>query len=203
MKSPRALVRRITRRLKLGWSRLTMHPGFMPGLEMGLAGLALAVGLMSYLILTRAQAPATGLSPPQVTVLLIVNLVPLIAVLVLIARRVALLLANRRARVAGANLHVRLVSMFAALAAIPTILVVVFASLLFQFGVQFWFSDKARTVLDNADRVAQAYVEDARERILEDSVAMAGDLSGYAADFGLGSADFQQGLEIQIGRAHV
>ncbi|MCX7900361.1 MAG: 16S rRNA (uracil(1498)-N(3))-methyltransferase, partial [Methylocystis sp.] len=46
----------------------------------------------------------------------------------------------------------------AALAAIPTILVVVFASLLFQFGVQFWFSDKARTVLDNADQVAQAYV---------------------------------------------
>lgn len=170
----------------------------MPGLEMGLAALALLVGLMSYLVLTRVQAPATGLSPPQVAVLLIVNLVPLIAVLVLIARRVALLLANRRARVAGANLHVRLVSLFAALAAIPTILVVVFASLLFQFGVQFWFSDKARTVLDNADQVAQAYVADAKERILEDILAMADDVAGYATEFGLGSADFQQGLAFQV-----
>ena len=81
---------------------------------------------------------------------------PLLALMLLIARRVAILIANRRAGRAGAQLHVRLVALFAALAAAPTVLVVIFASLLFQFGVQFWFSDRAKTVLDNADRVAQA-----------------------------------------------
>lgn len=163
-----------------------------------MAGLAFAIGLLSYGILTREQAPAAGLGPQATTVLLIVNLVPLLALLVLIARRVALLLASRKAGMAGANLHVRLLLMFAGLAAVPAILVVVFASLLFQFGVQFWFSDKARTILANADRVAQAYVSENKARILDDILAMARDVGGYAAEFGLGSADFRDGLAFQV-----
>ncbi|MFQ3665364.1 MAG: PAS domain-containing sensor histidine kinase [Sphingomonadaceae bacterium] len=182
-----------------GWSAETSRQGrFMTSLEVVLAAAAAAIGLMSYAILTRGQVPATGLSPSLVTGLLIVNLVPLMALLVLIARRVALLLANRRAGLTGASLHVRLVALFAALAAIPTILVVVFASLLFQFGVQFWFSDRARTVLDNADRVAQAYVQENKARILDDIIAMGGDLSGYASEYGLPSEQFSEGLAFQV-----
>ena len=178
--------------------RLLDNPRRVAALELGLALLVLAIGLGSYTLLTRSQVPATGLAPPLVTGLLVVNLVPLIALLVLMARRFALLLANRRAGIAGAHLHVRLVSLFAALAAVPTVLVVVFASLLFQYGVQFWFSERARTVLDNADRVAQAYVQENKARILADIVAMAGDLGGYAGEFGLPSARFSEGLAFQV-----
>ena len=42
------------------------------------------------------------------------------------------------------RLHVRLVALFSVIAAVPTLLVVIFASLLFQYGVEFWFSDRAR-----------------------------------------------------------
>ncbi len=185
-------------RRRLSLSRLLDNPQRGAALELGLAALVLAIGLGSYALLTRDQVPATGLAPSVMTGLLVVNLVPLIALLVLIARRFALLLANRRAGIAGAHLHVRLVSLFAALAAVPTILVVVFASLLFQFGVQFWFSERARTVLDNADRVAQAYVEENKARILDDILAMAGDLGGYAEDFGLPSIRFSEGLAFQV-----
>ncbi|WP_448585714.1 ATP-binding protein [Thermaurantiacus sp.] len=181
-----------------GLARLVAAPAALRSVEVGLAGLVVVVGLLTYGILARAQAPAAGLSPTAVTTLLIVNLVPLLALLVLIARRIAILLANRRAGVAGASLHVRLVALFAALAAVPTILVVAFASLLFQFGVQFWFSDRARTILANADRVAQAYVADARTRIRDDILAMERDVSGYALDFGIGSGDFAEGLAFQV-----
>ena len=44
-------------------------------------------------------------------------------------------------------MHVRLVAFFSVVASVPTLLVVIFASLLFQSGVQFWFSDRARTIL--------------------------------------------------------
>ncbi|WP_448581496.1 sensor histidine kinase [Thermaurantiacus sp.] len=178
--------------------RLFDNPRRVAAIELGLAVLVLAIGLGSYILLTRGQVPATGLPPPVVTGLLVINLVPLIALLVLMARRFALLLANRRAGIAGAQLHVRLVSLFAALAAVPTVLVVVFASLLFQFGVQFWFSERARTVLENADQVARAYVEENKARILDDIVAMAGDLGGYASEFGLPSARFSEGLAFQV-----
>jgi two-component system nitrogen regulation sensor histidine kinase NtrY len=113
-------------------------------------------------------------------------------------RRGALLLANRRRELAGAQLHVRLVALFAGIAAVPTVLVVIFASLLFQFGVQFWFSDRVKTILEGSNQVAQAYVEENRERVADDIVAMASDVSNYARDFGAGSDLFARGLQFQV-----
>ncbi|MGL6044119.1 MAG: HAMP domain-containing protein, partial [Sandaracinobacteroides sp.] len=186
------------RYLRRRFGRWAASPDRFPGLEIGFAAIALFVGLGSYAVLTGQRVPAEGFSPQRVTLLLVANLLPLLALMMLIARRVAILIANRKAGRAGAQLHVRLVALFAALAAAPTILVVIFASLLFQFGVQFWFSDRAKTVLDNADRVAQAYVEENKSRILADIRAMGGDLSTYSTDFGIGSQAFREGLAFQV-----
>ncbi len=194
--SQRAAVRLRLARRRFG--RWAASPDRFPGLEIGFAAVAIIVGLASYAVLTGQRAPAEGFSPQSVTLLLVSNLLPLLSLLVLIARRVAILIANRRAGRAGAQLHVRLVALFATLVAAPTILVVVFASLLFQFGVQFWFSDRAKTVLDNADRVAQAYVQENKSRILDDIVAMGQDVSKYSADFGIDAPAFRQGLELQV-----
>ncbi|TPE59037.1 PAS domain-containing sensor histidine kinase [Sandaracinobacter neustonicus] len=194
--SQRAAVRFRLARRRFG--RWAANPDQFPVLEIVFAAVAVVLGLASYAFLTGQRAPAEGFSPQLVTLLLLANLLPLLALLLLIGRRVAILIANRRAGRAGAQLHVRLVALFAALAAAPTILVVVFASLLFQFGVQFWFSDRAKTVLDNADRVAQAYVEENKSRILADIVAMGGDLSNYTVDFGIGTQAFREGLAFQV-----
>ena len=134
------------------------------------------------------------------TLLLVANLLPLMALIVLIARRAAILLTNRRRGTAGAQMHVRLVALFAGVAAVPTLLVVIFASLLFQFGTQFWFSDRARTVLENADKVAQAYVAEKQQQIVGDIVAMAGDVADYGQQFGYNSKDFREGLLYQVPR---
>ncbi|PXA83513.1 PAS domain-containing sensor histidine kinase [Nostoc sp. 3335mG] len=56
----------------------------------------------------------------------------------------------------------------------PTLLVVVFASLLFQYNAAFWFSDSARTVLESSDRVAQAYVGEYRDSLDREMPVMAG-----------------------------
>ncbi|QMW24288.1 sensor histidine kinase NtrY-like [Sandaracinobacteroides saxicola] len=191
----RAVVWRQWRRRVARWANAG---DFYPRLELGLALLALLMGIASYAVLTGKRAPAVGFDPPLIAALLLANLVPLIALLVLIARRVAILVSNRRQGIAGAQLHVRLVALFASMAAVPTILVVVFAALLFQFGVQFWFSDRAKTVLDNADRVAQAYVEENKSRILDDIIALGRDVRGYAVDYGVGSASFRDGLAFQV-----
>lgn len=186
---------RIRRRRTERWLKA---PGRFPGLEIIVAAIAVVVGLTSYAILTGRHAPVEGFSPQTATLLLVANLLPLLVLLVLIARRVAILIGNRRANIAGAHLHVRLTALFAALAAAPTLIVVVFASLLFQYGVQFWFSDRTRTVLDNADRVAAAYVDENKERILDDIVAMGRDISSYSSEFGLQSASFRDGLAFQV-----
>ena len=186
---------RVQRRRFNRWrSRVDLYPR----LEVAVAMLVVVLGIGSYAVLTGASAPAAGFSPPLVTLLLVANLLPLMALLVLIARRVAILLTNRRRGTAGAQMHVRLVALFAGVAAVPTLLVVVFASLLFQFGVQFWFSDRARSVLDNADQVAQAYLAENKQRIFFDIDAMANDVNSYARDYGVGSPTFREAIAFQL-----
>ena len=186
------------RRLRRRYNRLVSRSDLYPRLEIGAAITTIVLGWSSYALLAGQGTPATGVSPPLVTALVVANLLPVMTLLVLMARRVAILLGNRRRGLAGAQLHVRLVALFAGVAAVPTILVVVFASLQFQFGVQFWFSDRVRTILDGSNQVAQAYVEENRQRVADDILAMSNDVNNYARDFGTGSALFARGLQFQV-----
>lgn len=185
--------RRLRRRLSRWISRVDLYPR----LEIGLAVTAVVAGVISYLILTNVALTGAN-TPTGRTFLLVANLVPLMALLVLIGRRFVILRVNRQRGLAGARMHVRLVALFSMIAAVPTLLVVVFASLLFQFGTQFWFSDRARTVLENAEQVAQSYVEENKQRIIADIEAMGSDVYEYASNYGIDSPGFSEGLAFQV-----
>ncbi|MDP4604561.1 MAG: PAS domain-containing sensor histidine kinase, partial [Erythrobacter sp.] len=111
--------------------------------------LVMAAGA-TWLAFSRASAPDDLLPTMQVSVLLMATLVPAMALLVLIGRRVAL----RRAAGSTARLHVRLVFFFSMVAALPTLLVAGFAAFLFQTGVDFWFSDDSRGLTKTVLRMA-------------------------------------------------
>jgi two-component system nitrogen regulation sensor histidine kinase NtrY len=170
----------------------------MPIVEIATVVAVIVIAVISYFIITEQGRPEAMLTPPAVAALLVANLVPIMALMVLIARRMA------RARAAASpiggkgRLHVRLVALFSAIAAVPTLMVVVFASFLFQSGVQFWFSDRARTVLENADRVAQVYASENMERINRDIIAMGGDVVADINDFGIDSPMFSEALFRQV-----
>jgi two-component system nitrogen regulation sensor histidine kinase NtrY len=65
---------------------------------------------------------------------------------------------------------------FSLVAAIPTLIVAVFASLLFQSGVEFWFSDQQRGLLEDANELARGYYDENQREVGQEAVAMAGDL---------------------------
>ena len=133
--------------------------------------LLLAVGA-TWLTYSRATAPDTLLPTIQVSVLLMATLVPAMALLVLIGRRVAL----RRAAGSTARLHVRLVFFFSMVAALPTLLVAGFAAFLFQTGVDFWFSDDSRGLMENATALAQNYYDANQREVQQETLAMASDM---------------------------
>src|SRR5438067_11473345 len=133
---------------------------------------------LSFWLLRRGAEPGTLLSPPLIALLLIANLLPAIALMVLYSRRVAVSRAERGGLGSG-RLHVRLLALFSAIAAVPTVLVVIFASLLFQSGLQFWFSNRARTMLENTVQIARASYDAENERVASETVTMSGDLAQY------------------------
>ena len=151
-------------------------------LEIATLIVMLAMTVLTWFALRHWTSPERPLSPPFVALLLVANLVPAMGLMVLLARRFARARAEASPLGSRGRLHVRLVALFSVLAAVPTLLVVIFASLLFQFGMEFWFSGSARTVLSNADRVAQTYVDEHRKRLGEENVAMAGDLLNALAN---------------------
>src|SRR6059058_2082119 len=135
-----------------------------------------AMMAFSVWVLRRGAEPGTLLSPPLIALLLIANLLPAIGLMVLYSRRVA----KRRAEqvgLGGGRLHVRLVALFSAIAAVPTVLVAIFASLLFQSGLEFWFSNRARSMLENTVQVARTTYRYELGRVGAEAVTMAGNMS--------------------------
>ena len=169
----------------------------MPIIEFGTVAALLAIVTVSYFVVTRTGQQGALLTPPMVAVLLVANLVPAMLLMMLVARRVAVRRAAASPTGGKGRLHVRLVALFSVVAAVPTLLVVVFASLLFQNGMEFWFSDRARTVLASAENVAQVYEQEHRERLQLDIEAMGVDMVDRINRFGVDSKAFEDELWYQ------
>ena len=189
MESP--IVNEVRPRWRRRLSVAVQRSRLIPYIEIGTVIAVLAVAIGSYLVATRQGDPESPLTPPTVAMLMVANLVPAMALLVLLARRVAMGRAERSEVGGRGRLHVRLVALFSVIAAVPTIMVVIFASLLFQSGMQFWFSDRARTVLAGAEQVATIYESEHKGRIAADLQAMGGDMVNVINRVGLDSPAFE------------
>lgn len=160
------------------WRRLQVssrRANFYFWLEM-LAAMALA-GMIVATYVTFTSAPPDGqlLPSARVASLLIGTLIPAMTLLVLFGRRMAI----RRAAGSTARLHVRLVFFFSMIAAVPTLLVAAFAAILFQSGIDFWFSEDSRNLMRNANLLAEEYYEQNQVDVAYETTAMAGDLRYY------------------------
>ena len=163
------------------------------------------VAIIAFLCMTvttwvaLASQPDRGsLLPSNLTATLLVGtLVPAMALLVLLGRRMAL---RRAAETLGGTgrLHVQLVFLFSMIAAIPTLLVVIFASFLFQSGVEFWFSDNSRGLLENANNLAKGYYEQNLREVSNQSIAMADDLHYLLGERAITSPQFSEQLSYQL-----
>jgi two-component system, NtrC family, nitrogen regulation sensor histidine kinase NtrY len=141
-------------------------------------GVVLLAMLITSASILSSGDPGSTLSPPFIALLLISNLIPAIILMVLFSRRLAL----RRAEQGGlgtGQLHTRLVALFSVIAAVPTVLVAIFASLLFQSGLEFWFSDKARGMLENSVQLAQGTYNREAQRVADETTTMSDDLAAY------------------------
>jgi two-component system nitrogen regulation sensor histidine kinase NtrY len=147
-----------------------------PSLIAFAVGIAAAVaGVLTYLTITGlGPFPAT---PRAMVFLFVVDLCLVLSLALLIAWRLTQLLMERNRGAAGSRLHMRMVATFSVIAAVPAILVAVFAAVSFNLGVEAWFSERVQTALDNSVSVADAYVAEHKEVIRADILAMAFDLN--------------------------
>ncbi|MCB1379011.1 MAG: PAS domain-containing sensor histidine kinase [Alphaproteobacteria bacterium] len=148
--------------------QLTGWAGFMlmvVGVVSGLATFAILTGL----------TPLKP-TPESTTLLLILNGAILAVMALMIVGQLAFLLIERRRGTPGAGLHLRLVSLFSLIAVLPAILVAVFATVTLNRGLDAWFSQRTRAIVDSAVNVAEAYLRDHAEATRSDIAAISTDL---------------------------
>jgi two-component system, NtrC family, nitrogen regulation sensor histidine kinase NtrY len=156
---------------------------------------ALASGVATYLALTGA--PPFGPHPNAVLLLLNLDLVLLLALGAVVAKRLIEVWAERRRGLAGSRLQIRLVVLFSLIAVTPTIIVAVFSYLFFSFGIESWFSDKVRTAISESLAVAEAYLHEHQQAIRADVLAMANDLNRDAVKLALNPQHLDQVVSAQ------
>ncbi|AEV37783.1 multi-sensor signal transduction histidine kinase [Pseudovibrio sp. FO-BEG1] len=88
---------------------------------------------------------------------------------------VKLLQARRRGR-AAARLHVRIVTMFSLVAALPAFIVAVVATITLDQGLDRWFETRTRNIITNAQSVAAAYVQEHGNSLRSTLIGMASDV---------------------------
>ncbi len=160
------------------WSRLARKAG-RAGMSrifaIALAVAATVSGVATYVTLSGAGPFGPG--PQTVRILLFVDLALASLLSLVVLLRLVRLGIERRRRLAGARLHVRLVALFSFVAVAPAIIVALFSVMYLNFGIDSWFSERIRTAVGASLAVAEAYFDEHRKVIRADVVAMAGDVN--------------------------
>ena len=162
---------------------------------------AVAFGLGTFFALTGNTT--FGMGEDALFVFLIVDLALVLALGVAVSLGLVRMWAQRRAGLAGARLHVRLVGLFSVVAISPAILVAILASLFFNLVIENWFSERVREAVESSVLVSEAYLNEHRESIRSDALAMADELNRVWPGFGVDSQRARQIIEDEASKRSI
>ena len=136
--------------------------------------LALVTVAVSFAVLTGM----TRVVPTDAVlgITLIVNGGLLVALSALIGWELISLWRAWRAGRAAAQLHLRVIGAFSLIAATPALIVALLASVTLDRGLDRWFEDRTRTIVNASASVGEAYIREHGRAIRADAIAMATDV---------------------------
>jgi two-component system nitrogen regulation sensor histidine kinase NtrY len=151
----------------------------MPVASRLIGAIAVGIALLSATATFVVLAGLTPIAPVHEVVveLLLADLAAGLLLLAIIGREVWVVVRARQRGYAGSRLHVQIVSLFAVIAAVPTVLVAVVASTTLDRGLDRFFSTRTRAMIEQSLIVADAYVSEHAQAIRGEIMAMAFDIS--------------------------
>jgi two-component system nitrogen regulation sensor histidine kinase NtrY len=149
------------------------------GMTLGLAVTAILLGIGTFVLLAGGS-PLGPTGPGQIVGMVLANAFVLLLLAASLAARLVRVWAERRRGSAGARLHSRLVLLFGVVAVVPSLTVAAFAAIFFNLGIQAWFSDRVRYTLEASLVASRAWLDQHRDEIRVDALAMAADLNRAA-----------------------
>ncbi len=167
----------------------------------------IATIIASFLAACVSFAILIGLTPIQpdsetTLALVVINAGLVSALILLIGREIYRIVQARKRGKAASRLHVRIVTMFSLVAAVPALVVAIIASITLDLGLDRWFEIRTKTIVNSSISLARAYVEENARNLQGTTLSMAYDLDRARTLYSLDRGGFNQVLTQQaIGRS--
>src|SRR5689334_11771284 len=152
--------------------------------------LSVLVASGSFLIMTGT----TNIEPtPEVwTIIWIANGLLVLLVVALVVTEAMLLVQSRFLGQAGSGLQLRMVTMFALAAAVPAVIVAVVATISLNQGLDQWFSERTKTMVEASRQVARSYMLEHAQVLRDDIIWVAGELEQAKGTFETDRIQYQR-----------
>jgi two-component system nitrogen regulation sensor histidine kinase NtrY len=162
---------------------------------------AILTAAISFAILLGGVEPYIAPDERTTLVLIAINAIFVLLLIALIGREAHRILMARRRGKAASRLHVRIVTMFSLVAAIPAILVAVVASITLDIGLDRWFEIRTKTIISQSLSIADAYVQENGRTLQNTTLSMAFTLDEARTLYNLDRTGFRELITRQaIGR---
>ncbi|QJR18739.1 sensor histidine kinase NtrY-like [Pelagibacterium halotolerans] len=165
-------------------NRLLRQVGFVVVL------ISVVVATGSFLIMSGATDIEPG--PDVWTWIWIANAILITLVVALVLTELVMLVQARIRRQEGARLQVRIVAMFAIVAAGPAFIVAVVATLSLNQGLDQWFSERMRSMVESSRLVARSYMLEHAQVLRDDTIWVASELETARDSFTNDAPRFQR-----------
>jgi len=108
--------------------------------------------------------------------MLIIDFCLALALIGVIAWRVAMLVLAKRARSVGSRIHLRMVRLFTIIAVAPALLLGLFAAVTVTFSLEGWLNKRVAGVVQNSVTIAESYVRERHQAIRLDASTISSEI---------------------------
>lgn len=150
---------------------------------------ALITAAVSFVILIGL----TPIRPDQkITILLtVINGSFILLLMALIGREVLRIVQARRSGKAASRLHVKIVTLFCIVAAVPAVVVAIVAAVTLNLGLDRWFEVRTKTIVNSSINLANSYIDENARNLQGTTLSMAFDLDSARTLFNLDRTGFE------------
>jgi two-component system, NtrC family, nitrogen regulation sensor histidine kinase NtrY len=153
------------------------------GFGLGFVTAAFLLATATFFALSGADGAAEGPANPILFGLLGASLALMIGLGALVMARIGRIARARATLETGARLHLRFMALFSLAAVTPAVVVAFFYGASISRGLEDWFSDRVKTVIESAAVIGRVYLDDMQGEIGDSVQAMATDMNGAVGGF--------------------
>tara|TARA_Y100000590_G_scaffold270098_1_gene303331 strand:- start:1534 stop:3303 length:1770 start_codon:yes stop_codon:yes gene_type:complete len=114
-------------------------------------------------------------------ILLIIDLILLLIFFGLIVYETYKILSKKKRKQLGSKVNLKYMIYFSSTTLLPSIIIALFSLILFNVGLQRYFDDKIKSVVNNSAELAKNYVEQSRDSIQTDILLMTLDINNQSS----------------------